>query len=177
MADTTNNIVTTEKTVTCPVEKSAQLVLLMNQLGLAPKSAEAGAEPNTVVIKADMTDAQAKDLQALVAKLERRETVASVLHKAGGLATKTIDFTVNDVARPLAGVGLQLGAGIVGSAVKFSVETGARLVNEIADTGVKTVQSVRVSEDAQKFKGSLSAIGSCFGLFDGKGDSSKIKIA
>lgn len=167
---------TVEKKITCPVEKSAQVIMLMNQLGFAVKGSEMGTVPGTIVLSADLTDDQVKALQNMIAKLERRETVANVLHKAGSLATKTVDFTVNDVAKPAVGVGLQVGAGLLGSIVKFGTETGARLVNEVADTGVKTVNDIRVSEDAQKFKGSIKAIGSCFGLFKSN-ESKTIKIA
>lgn len=164
------------KTITMPAEKMAQVITLMNQLGLTPTGSGAGTVPGTMTVTADLSDDQVKALQSVIAKLERRETVAHVLHKAGSLATKTVDFTVNDVARPAVGVGLQVGAGLLGSVVKFGTETGAKLVNEIAEAGVKTVNDVRVSEDAQKFKGSLSTIGSCFGLFDSD-ESKTIKIA
>ena len=167
---------TVEKKITCPVEKSAQVIMLMNQLGFAVKDSELGDVPGTIVLTADLTDEQVKALQNMISKLERRETVANVLHKTGSLATKTVDFAVNDVARPAVGVGLQVGASLLGSVVKFGTTTGAKLVNEIAEAGVKTVNEVRVSEDAQKFKGSLKAIGSCFGLFESN-ESKTIKIA
>lgn len=170
------NAVAVEKTITCPMEKAAQVVLLMNQLGFAIKSSAAGTAAGTMDIKADLTDDQVTALQNMIKKLERRETVANVLHKTGSLVTKTVDFTVNDVAKPAVGVGLQVGAGLLGSVVKFGTETGARLVNEVAEAGVKTVQDVQVSPDAQKFKGSLKTIGSCFGLFDSN-ESDTIKIA
>jgi len=165
-----------EKKVTCPVEKAAVLLSFMNQLGITPKASEAGTEAGTLVITADMEDQQAKDLQSLVTKMERRETVASVLHKAGNLTTKAVDFTVNDVARPAVGVGLQVGAGLLGSAIKFGIQTGAKLVNEVSEAGTKCVNDVAVSEDAQKFKNSLSTIGKGFGLFDDN-KSNTIKIA
>lgn len=165
-----------EKKITAPVEKSAVLISFMNQLKITPTGSEAGTDPGTIVIKADMSDEQAKELQALVVKMERRESVESLLKKAGGLTTKAVDFTVNGVARPAVGVGLQVAAGILGSATKFGVETGAKLVNEIAEAGTKCVQDVAVSEDAQKFKESLSTIGKGFGLFDDN-KSKSIKIA
>ena len=171
-----NAATATEKKITCPVEKSAQVIMLMNQLGLSVKGSAVGPVANTIVITADLTDDQVKALQNMIAKLERRETVANVLHKTGSLATKAVDFTVNDVAKPAVGVGLQVGAGLLGTGVKFVTETGARLVNEVAEAGVKTVQDVQVSPDAQKFKGSLKTIGSCFGLFD-TNESNTIKIA
>lgn len=170
------NAVPVEKTITCPAERCALVITLMNQLGLTVKSSEASATAGAIDIKADLTDDQVKALQNVINKIERRETIANVLHKTGALATKTVDFAVNDVARPAVGVGLQVGAGLLGSVVKFGTETGAKFVNEIADAGVKTVNDVRVSEDAQKFKNSLSTIGSCFGLFDSN-DSKTIKIA
>lgn len=165
-----------EKKITCPAEKVAQVVLIMNQLGFAIKSTATGTTAGTVVLTADLTDEQVKALQSMISKLERRETVANVLHKTGALATKAVDFTVNDVAKPAVGMGLQVGAGLLGTGVKFVTETGARLVNEVAEAGVKTVQDVQVSPDAQKFKGSLKTIGSCFGLFDAN-ESDTIKIA
>ena len=165
------------KSITMPTEKLAHVVQLMNQLGLTVGSTSNGTQPGTMVVSADLTDDQVKALQGLIAKLERRESVANVLHKTGALATKAVDFTVNDVARPAVGVGLQVGAGILGSTVKFGVETGAKLVNEVASAGVKTVQDVAVSEDAQKFKNSLKTIGSCFGLFSDSDESKTIKIA
>lgn len=168
--------VAVEKKITCPVEKAAQVLQLMTQLGLSAKGTATGTTPGTIEITAELTDDQVKALQEVIAKLERRETVANILHKAGSMATKTVDFTVNDVAKPAVGMGLQIGAGLLGSVVKFGTETGAKLVNEVAEAGVKTVNDVKVSEDAQKFKGSLRTIGSCFGLFE-TGESEKIKIA
>jgi len=165
-----------EKTITCPAEKVAQVVLIMNQLGFTIKNTAMGATAGTVTMTADLTDDQVKALQGMISKLERRETVANVLHKAGSLATKTVDFTMNDVAKPAVGVGLQIGAGLLGSIVKFGTETGARLVNEVAEAGTKTVQDVQVSPDAQKFKNSIKTIGSGFGLFDSN-ESDTIKIA
>lgn len=165
-----------EKKITCPAEKAALMIQIMTQLGMAVTGSEAGTEAGTIVLKADLTDDQVKALTEVVTKLERRETVANILHKAGNLTTKAVDFTVNDVARPLAGVGLQVGAGLLGSVVKFGAETGAKFVNEVADAGTKTVNDVRVSDDAQKFKQSLSTIGNCFGLFDDS-NSKTIKIA
>lgn len=165
-----------EKKITCPAEKAALMIQIMTQLGMAVTGSEAGKEAGTITLKADLTDDQVKALTEVVTKLERRETVANILHKAGSLTTKAVDFTVNDVARPLAGVGLQVGAGLLGSVVKFGAETGAKFVNEVADAGTKTVNDVRVSDDAQKFKQSLSTIGSCFGLFDDS-NSKTIKIA
>ena len=144
-----------EKKITCPAEKAALMIQIMTQLGMAVTGSEAGIEAGTIVLKADLTDDQVKALTEVVTKLERRETVANILHKAGNLTTKAVDFTVNDVARPLAGV---------------------EFVNEVADAGTKTVNDVRVSDDAQKFKGSLKTIGSCFGLFDDS-KSKTIKIA
>ena len=170
-----NAAVPVEKNITCPAEKAALMIQLMSNLGMAVKGSEAGAN-GTIVLKADLTDDQVKALQEVITKLERRETVASVLNKAGSITTKAVDFTVNDVARPLAGVGLQVGAGLLGSVVKFGAETGAKFVNEVAQAGTKTVNDVRVSEDAQKFKQSLSTIGSCFGLFNSS-QSDSIKIA
>lgn len=166
-----------EKKITMPAEKAALIGELLKQMRINTKAIGAGTETGTVTITADMTDEQVNALQNVIAKIERRETVANVLHKTGELATKAVDFTVNDVARPAVGVVAQVGSGIAGSAVKFSVETGAKLVNEIAAAGVKTVNDVRVSDDAQKFKQSLSTIGSCFGLFSGSNESKKIKIA
>jgi len=166
-----------EKTITCPAEKCALIITLMNQLGITVKSSEASATAGAIDIKADLTDDQVKALQNVISKIERRETVANVLHKTGALATKTVDFAVNEIAKPAVGVGLQVGVGLVGSVVKFGTETGARIVNVIAETGAKTVNDVRVSEDAQKFKGSLKTIGSCFGLFSDSNDSKTIKIA
>lgn len=165
------------KTITCPAEKAALVGELLKQMNINVTSIGNGAEAGTMAITADMTDDQVKALNDVIAKIERRETVANVLHKTGALATKTVDFAVNDVARPAVGVGLQVGAGLLGSVVKFGTETGAKLVNEVAEAGVKTVKDVRVSEDAQKFKASLSTIGSCFGLFEGNSESKKIKIA
>ena len=173
---TANPAVAVEKTITCPVEKAAQVIAMMNQLGFSVKGSSNGTVPGTIILTADLTDDQVKALQNMIAKLERRETVANVLHKTGELATKTVDFAVNDLAKPAVGVGLQVGAGLLGSSVKFVTETGAKLVNEVAEAGVKTVQDVQVSPDAQKFKGSLKTIGSCFGLFESK-DSDTIKIA
>lgn len=165
-----------EKKITMPVEKMPAVVQIMTQLGMPVTKSENGTEPGTIVVTADLTDDQVKALENMISKLERRETVANVLHKTGALATKTVDFAVNDVARPAVGVGLQVGAGLLGSIVKFGTETGAKLVNEVAEAGTKTVNDVRVSEDAQKFKGSLKTIGSCFGLFDNS-KSKSIKIA
>lgn len=173
----TASVVSTEKTITMPAEKAALVGELLKQMGITAKGVGPGAEAGTIAITADMTDDQVKALTEVIAKIERRETVANVLHKTGELATKAVDFTVNDVARPAMGVVAQVGTGIAGSAVKFSVETGAKLVNEIAAAGVKTVNDVRVSDDAQKFKQSLSTIGSCFGLFSSNTESKKIKIA
>ena len=171
-----NAAVAVEKKITCPVEKSAQVILIMNQLGFTVKNSAVGKTPETIVLTADLTDDQVKALQNMITKLERKETIANVLHKTGELATKTADFALNDVAKPAVGVGLQLSAGILGSSVKFVTETGAKLVNEVADAGVKTVRDVQVSPDAQKFKNSLKTIGSCFGLFDSN-ESDTIKIA
>lgn len=174
---TANPVVATDKTITMPAEKAALVGELLKQMSITPKSMGAGATPGTVTIVAEMDDAQVKTLNEVIAKIERRETVANVLHKTGELAVKTVDFLGNDVARPAVGVGLQVGAGMLGTVVKFGTETGAKLVNEIAEAGVKTVNDVRVSDDAQKFKQSLSTIGSCFGLFSGNNESKKIKIA
>jgi len=164
-----------EKKITCPAEKVAQVVTIMNQLGFTIKSTAAAAG-GKMELTADLTDDQVKALGEMINKLERRETVANVLHKTGALATKAADFAVNDVARPAVGVGLQVGAGLLGSGVKFVTQTGACLVNEVAEAGTKTVQEVQVSPDAQKFKASLKTIGSCFGLFSST-ESDTIKIA
>ncbi len=165
-----------EKTITCPAEKVAQVVLIMNQLGFQIKGTAAGATAGTVAMTADLTDQQVKALQDMISKLERRETVANILNKAGKLTTKTVNFAVNDVLAPGVGLATTVATGIAGTGAEFACKVVSDGINKIAETGVQTVQNVRVSPDAQKLKGSLKTIGSCFGLFDSN-ESDTIKIA
>ena len=166
----------TEKTITCPAEKVAQIVTIMNQLGFAIKSTGTSSTAGAVELKADLTDDQVKALANMITKLERRETVASVLHKTGNLVAKVVDVGVNDVGANVVGVATIVGANVIGTGAKFVATTGAKLVNDIAEAGVKTVNDVRVSQDAQKLKMSLQTIGNGFGLFESN-SSGSIKIA
>ena len=173
---TPNPAVAVEKTITCPTEKVAQVVLIMSQLGFTVKNTSAGTAPNTVDLKADLTDDQAKALASMITKLERRETVANVLHKTGNLVAKVVDVGVNDVGANVVGVATIVGANVIGTGAKFVATTGAKLVNDIAEAGTKTVNDVKVSQDAQKLKASLKTIGNGFGLFESS-NSGSIKIA
>lgn len=160
-----------QKVITIETSAKAGLLLALASMSITPTKTE--DKNGATEITVDLTDDQIKTLET--AFNHDNATVGMIIRdgvdKIAEVVTDGVDFAVNDFAIPVATIGVKAGASVGRIAVKAVAQTGASVINNLVDEGVKAVHGVKTNDECMKLKQSWATVK---GLFSSK---PKIKIS
>lgn len=151
-----------EKVITIETSAKAGLLLSLTAMGITPTKTE--DKNGNTEFTVDLTDDQVKALET--AFNNSNATVGMIIRdgvdKVAEVVTDAADFAVNDLAIPVATIGVKAAASVGRIGVKAVAQTGASIVNNLVDEGVKAVAGVKSNDECQKLKQSWATIKGVF---------------
>lgn len=159
------------KVITIETSAKAGMLLALTSMGIVPSKTE--DKNGNTEITVDLTDDQVKAIES--AFNGSNATVGMIIRdgvdKVAEVVTDAADFAVNDLAIPVATIGVKAAASVGRIGVKAVAQTGASIINNLVDEGVRAVDGVKANDECQKLKQSWATVK---GLFAKK---PKVKIS
>ena len=147
-----------EKKIEIATSAKATMLLALASMNITPTKTEDANGVTTIT--ADLTDDQVKTIES--AFNGGGATIGMVIrdgaNRVAEVVTDGVDFAVNDLAIPVATIGVKAGASVGRIAVKAVAQTGASIINNVVDEGVKAVNGVKQNDECMKLKDSWNTV-------------------
>ena len=146
------------------VETSAKTGLLLALASMGVTATKTEDKNGSTEITVDLTDDQVKALEA--AFNNSNATIGTIVRdgacKVADVTADAVKVALCDVTLPIASIGIKVAASGARIGVQAVAQTGASVINNLVDEGVKAVAGVKTNDECQKLKQSWATVKGLF---------------